>query len=101
MVGEDIEYVVVEAPVPGTDTTARYLIAESRLAAYARDLAPADGEGEPQVVGRYRGADLVGRTYTPPFGYYLGHERAFRAGAGRVRHDDRRHRAGAHRRRLR
>ena len=38
MVGEDIEYVVVEAPVPGTDTTARYLLAESRLASYAREL---------------------------------------------------------------
>ncbi len=36
MVGEDIEYVVVEAAVPGTDSTARYLIAESRLAAYSR-----------------------------------------------------------------
>ena len=56
---------------------------------------------EPQVVGRYRGADLVGRTYTPPFSYYLGHERAFRLVAGRVRHHHRRHRAGAHRRRLR
>ena len=76
MVGEDIEYVVVEAAVPGTDTTARYLIAESRLAAYARELAR-DAD-EPHVVGRHRGADLVGRTYTPPFSYYLGHERAFR-----------------------
>ena len=55
MVGEDIEYVVVEAAVPGTDTTARYLIAESRLAAYSREL----GE-DPHVVGRHRGADLVG-----------------------------------------
>ena len=73
MVGEDIEYVVVEAAVPGTDTTARYLIAESRLAAYSREL----GE-DPHVVGRHRGADLVGRSYTPPFSYYLGHERAFR-----------------------
>jgi isoleucyl-tRNA synthetase len=73
MVGSDIEYVVVEAPVPGTDRTARYLIAEARLSAYAREL----GE-EPEVLGRYRGADLVGRTYTPPFSYYLGHDRAFR-----------------------
>ena len=29
-------------------------------------------------VPEHQGADLVGRTYTPPFGYYLGHERAFR-----------------------
>ena len=30
------------------------------------------------VLGRYRGADLVGRTYTPPFSYYLGRARASR-----------------------
>ena len=76
MVGSDIEYVVVEAPVPGTEETARYLLAEPRLSAYARELAPEGGE--PTVMGRYRGADLVGRTYTPPFTYYAGHENAFR-----------------------
>ncbi|MBN3585694.1 class I tRNA ligase family protein, partial [Algoriphagus aestuarii] len=38
----------------------------------------ADADGEFAVVGRYSGADLVGRTYTPPFSYYAGHERAFR-----------------------
>ncbi len=75
MVGSDIDYVVVEGPVPGTDRTARYLLAEARLPAYARDLAP---EGEPVVLGRYRGADLVGRTYRPPFRYYADHENAFR-----------------------
>ncbi|GAA3612877.1 isoleucine--tRNA ligase [Marihabitans asiaticum] len=79
MVGSDIDYVVVEAAVPGTETdgaeggSARYVIAQARLAAYAREL----GE-DPQVLGRYTGADLVGRTYTPPFAYYLGHENAFR-----------------------
>ncbi len=73
MVGADIDYVVVEAAVPGTESTARYLIAEPRLAAHAREL----GE-EPTVLSRHRGADLVDRGYTPPFGYYLGHERAFR-----------------------
>ncbi|HEX8781585.1 MAG TPA: class I tRNA ligase family protein, partial [Nocardioides sp.] len=76
MVGEDIEYVVVEAPVPGTDETARYLLAEPRLAAYQRELFP--DAGEPVVVSRHRGADLVGRTYTPPFSYYEGHDKAFR-----------------------
>jgi len=73
MVGSEIDYVVVEAAVPGTERTARYLLAEARLTAYAREL----GE-EPRVLGRYRGADLLGRTYTPPFSYYAGHERAFR-----------------------
>jgi isoleucyl-tRNA synthetase len=73
MVGSEIDYVVVEAPVPGTDTTARYLLAEARLGAYAREVGD-----EPTVLGRYRGADLVGRAYTPPFRYYAGHENAFR-----------------------
>ena len=76
MVGSDIDYVVVEAPVPGTGTTARYLLAEARLPAYARELA--DAEGEFTVLGRYQGSDLVGRTYEPPFSYYAGHENAFR-----------------------
>ncbi len=76
MVGSDIDYVVVEAPVPGTERTARYLLAEARLQAYARELASADGEFV--VLGRYKGADLVGRMYTPPFSYYAGHENAFR-----------------------
>ncbi|MGI9156527.1 MAG: isoleucine--tRNA ligase [Marmoricola sp.] len=74
MVGEDIDYVVVEAGVPGRDgVTERYLLAESRLAAYARELGD-----DPVVVARMKGTDLLGRTYTPPFGYYLGHENAFR-----------------------
>ena len=67
MVGEDIEYVVVE--VDGL----RYILAAARLAAYARELGD-----EPEVTWRGTGADLVGLTYTPPFSYYLGHERAFR-----------------------
>ncbi|MDP3969562.1 MAG: isoleucine--tRNA ligase [Nocardioides sp.] len=74
MVGEDIDYVVVEAGVPGTEgRTERYVLAEARLASYAREL----GE-EPVVVERVTGADLAGRSYTPPFSYFLGHERAFR-----------------------
>ena len=41
MVGEDIDYVVVEAGVPGVEgRTERYVIAEARLASYARELAP-------------------------------------------------------------
>jgi isoleucyl-tRNA synthetase len=76
MVGSDIDYVVVEAAVPGTDRTARYLLAEARLSSYARELATDTGEFA--VRGRYRGADLVGRRYTPPFSYYAGHPKAFR-----------------------
>ncbi len=67
MVGSDIEYVVVD--VDGV----RHLLAEARLATYAREL----GE-TPEVTWRGLGSELVGLTYTPPFSYYLGRERAFR-----------------------
>lgn len=71
MVGSGIDYVMVEADSSaGVD---RYLLAEARLAAYAREL----GE-EPTVVWRGTGADLVGLTYTPPFRYFEGHANAFR-----------------------
>ncbi len=65
----DVEYVVVERDGE------RYLLAEARLAAYAREL----GEDAAQhVVQRYTGAELVGRTYVPPFSYFLGHTNAHR-----------------------
>ncbi len=71
MVGSDIDYVVVESDFTGT--TERYVIAEARLAAYAKELGD-----EPTIVQRLKGADLLERSYTPPMSYYLGHERAFR-----------------------
>ncbi|MBG6097852.1 isoleucine--tRNA ligase [Nocardioides luteus] len=76
MVGSDIDYVVVEGPVPGTDKTARYVLAEARLAAYKKELFP-DAD-DATVLGRYKGSELLGRTYTPPFSYYAGHANAFR-----------------------
>lgn len=77
MVGEDIDYVLVESSFTGTPE--RYLLAEARLAAYARELTDEGSDSlEAQVVARYRGAELLGREYTPPFSYYLGHENAFR-----------------------
>ncbi|GAA1446254.1 isoleucine--tRNA ligase [Mycobacterium cookii] len=72
MVGEDIDYVVVTSDGP-TGSPERYLVAEARLASYAREL----GES-PEVSWRGTGADLVGLEYAPPFSYYAGHERAFR-----------------------
>ncbi|WP_416953976.1 isoleucine--tRNA ligase [Nocardioides sp. T5] len=72
MVGEDIDYVVVTSDGP-TGSPERYLLAEARLASYAREL----GE-DPEVTWRGTGADLVGLEYAPPFSYYAGHERAFR-----------------------
>jgi isoleucyl-tRNA synthetase len=78
MVGEDIEYAVVESSLP-TGSPERYLIAAERMQAYARELT-GDSQGDVAglVVERLRGSDLVGRHYTPPMDYYLGHENAFR-----------------------
>ena len=91
MVGSDIDYVVVEH---GDD---RFLLAEARLPAYARELGT-----EPESPGGGKGSELLGLTYPPPFSYFEGHENAFRVVARRrVRHHHRRHRAGAQRRRLR
>ncbi|HVK30006.1 MAG TPA: isoleucine--tRNA ligase [Nocardioides sp.] len=67
MVGSDIDYVVVE------HEGQRFVLAEARLAAYARELGD-----EPDVVWRGKGADLLGLTYAPPFSYYADHARAFR-----------------------
>ncbi|MEH3034190.1 MAG: isoleucine--tRNA ligase [Aeromicrobium erythreum] len=67
MVGTDIDYVAVRH---GDD---RLVLAEARLAAYARELGD-----EPEVVWSGTGADLVGLTYRPPFTYYADHENAFR-----------------------
>ncbi|MBL0749741.1 isoleucine--tRNA ligase [Nocardioides baculatus] len=72
MVGEDIDYVVVESDGP-TGATERYLIAEARLASYARELGD-----DPDVTWRGTGADLIGLEYAPPFSYYAGHAKAFR-----------------------
>ncbi|MBB4910325.1 isoleucine--tRNA ligase [Actinophytocola algeriensis] len=63
----DVDYVTVEA------NGERYLLAEARVAAYAREL----GE-DPPVVARYKGADLLGRAYTPPFDFFAGTENAHR-----------------------
>jgi isoleucyl-tRNA synthetase len=74
VVGEDIDYVVVESDGP-TGTTERYLLAEARLPAYARELGD---DAADRVVERLKGSDLVGRRYTPPFSYYEGHPNAHR-----------------------
>ncbi|ADD40401.1 isoleucine--tRNA ligase [Stackebrandtia nassauensis] len=61
----DVEYVVVE------HEGQRYLLAEARVAAYAREL----GE-EPPVVGRYTGRELAGLRYRPPFDFFAGRDNA-------------------------
>ncbi|WP_328647044.1 isoleucine--tRNA ligase [Amycolatopsis sp. NBC_00348] len=66
----EVQYVVVESEnLPGK----RFLLAEARVAAYAREL----GE-EPAVVARYTGAQLLGNRYAPPFPYFTGTENAHR-----------------------
>ncbi|HLX51642.1 MAG TPA: isoleucine--tRNA ligase [Streptosporangiaceae bacterium] len=67
-VHNDVDYVVAESGVTGK--TERYLLAEARLPAYARELAP---DGEPRIVRRCKGSDLTGLRYTPPFSYFTGH----------------------------
>jgi len=77
MVGPEIDYVVVESDVTGV--TERYVIAEARLAAYAKDLfGDAAAEAASRIVQRLTGAELIGRSYEPPFRYYRGHPRAHR-----------------------
>ncbi len=61
----DVDYAVVATE------DGRYLLAEARLAAYAREL----GEG-PEVLARYKGVDLVGLRYNPPFDFFAGRENA-------------------------
>ncbi|HET7397893.1 MAG TPA: isoleucine--tRNA ligase [Intrasporangium sp.] len=69
----DVDYVVVESDVTGR--AERYVLAEARLAAYAREL----GEDAPQrILQRLKGSELIGRRYTPPFDYFAGHPGAHR-----------------------
>lgn len=64
-VGPDIDYAVME------ENGVRYVLAESRLAAYEKELA-----GSTQVAS-LKGADLVGRRYTPLFPFFADTENAF------------------------
>ncbi|HEY0357507.1 MAG TPA: class I tRNA ligase family protein, partial [Mycobacteriales bacterium] len=71
-VGPDIDYAVL-----ASDDGERYILAESRLGAYEAQL------GGYSRVGTLKGAELVGRRYTPLFDYLtdterFGTENAFR-----------------------
>lgn len=66
-VNPDVEYVAVQAPDGN-----RYVLAKARLAAYEREL----GE-EPEILGEYRGQNLLGMRYLPPFPYFMDSENAF------------------------
>ncbi|HYJ76309.1 MAG TPA: isoleucine--tRNA ligase, partial [Kineosporiaceae bacterium] len=64
-VNPEFDYVVVEKD------GRRFVLAEARLAHYAREF----GE-EPTVVRRLKGSELVGLTYTPPFDFFAGRPHA-------------------------
>ena len=70
-VGPKIDYVEVQTPAGD-----HIILAEARLEAYKKDLC-AEGE-EPQIVARYKGADLVGLEYEPLFPWVNPGEGAFR-----------------------
>ncbi|GHH74569.1 isoleucine--tRNA ligase [Promicromonospora soli] len=75
MVGPDVDYAVVESSFTGTPQ--RYVLAEARVDAYARELTD-EGAEAPNVVGRLKGSDLLGAAYAPPFSYFEGHVGAHR-----------------------
>ena len=66
-VNPEVTYVVVE------HDGRRYVLAEARLGAYARELGD-----EPEVVATYTGRDLLDVTYAPPFPYFMDSPNAFR-----------------------
>ncbi len=67
-VNPDVTYVEVR----GTDGR-RYLLAQARVAAYARELGD-----EPEVLSTHSGAELLGMRYLPPFPYFMDSPNAFR-----------------------
>ena len=65
-VNPEVTYVVVEKD------GRRYVLADARVAAYAREL----GE-EPTVLATFSGAELIGVHYVPPFPYFMDSANAF------------------------
>ena len=64
-VGPKIDYIEVQTPAGD-----HIILAEARLDAYKKELCGVDADGnllEPNIVARYKGADLVGMEYEPLF----------------------------------
>lgn len=76
-VGPKIDYVAVKGENPYTKTAATYILAETRLSAYAKEL----GE-QPDIVWRGKGTDLVGEEYEQLIPWVNPGEGAFRIIAG-------------------
>ena len=66
-VNPEVTYVEVAGP-----DGERYVLAQARLAAYARELGD-----EPQILATYTGAALLGMRYLPPFPYFMDSPNAF------------------------
>lgn len=73
-VNPSVDYVAVSISENGAKEFAgrTVLMAEALTGSFAKELGK-----EFEVVGRYRGADLVGLTYEPVFDYFRDHENAF------------------------
>ena len=69
----EIEYVLVETADSTARPGERFVLAASRLGAYAREL----GE-EPRVLRRLTGTELLGTAYVPPFDFFAGRANAHR-----------------------
>jgi isoleucyl-tRNA synthetase len=63
-VGPEIEYALMEKTDGTTEGSHRVILASAAVAKYAKEL---DGY---QRIGSVLGAELVGRSYTPVFGYF-------------------------------
>ncbi len=75
-VGDEIEYSILEKPADGDKPVDRLVIGSGTMAAYKKELKGYE------VVGTIMGKELSGRTYTPLFPYFAGHEKAFRILSG-------------------
>jgi isoleucyl-tRNA synthetase len=67
-VNPEVTYVQIQAP-----DGRRYVLAEARLSAYARELG-----AEPEVLATYTGRDLLETRYLPPFPYFMDAPNSFR-----------------------
>jgi isoleucyl-tRNA synthetase len=67
-VNPDVTYVLVQGP-----DDRRYVLAQARLSAYARELCE-----EPEVLATYLGRDLLETRYLPPFPYFMDAPKSFR-----------------------
>jgi isoleucyl-tRNA synthetase len=70
VLGPDIDYVLVK------DGGDHYILAEARLSAYYKS------ETEYEIIGRYKGAGLLGIEYEPLFPYFADAANAFRTYPG-------------------